>query len=266
VTILSRWLRDRSRSTLWWALGVALTVLATLALYPTLHGDASMDDLLDGVPESVQSALGLSAQVSLTSPAGYVQSQLVGTTLPVLLLVFGIGAGARAIGGSEEDGSLELLLANPVTRARVATERAAGVAVQVVGLGLVMAVVTLGAAAAFGATDGVSAPGFVAALAAMTALGLLHAAIAYAVGAALGRRGPAIAVAAAVAVAGYLLQTLATASSSIESLAVVSPWHLFLERNMLGTGADWLAVVVPVVVALVVAHAGRLAFERRDLR
>ena len=43
--------------------------------------------------------------------------------LPLLLLVFAIGLGARAIAGSEQEGTLELLLSNPVTRRTVVAER-----------------------------------------------------------------------------------------------------------------------------------------------
>ncbi|MGE0796577.1 MAG: ABC transporter permease subunit [Acidimicrobiia bacterium] len=266
MTVLARWLRDRARSTAWWALGVGLTVLVTMALFPTLQGDGSVDDIFKDLPDSLKSAFGISDQVSLTSAAGYLQSQLVGTMLPILLIVFGIAAGARAIGGAEEEGRLELLLANPVTRRRVAAERALGVAVQVVALGAATAACTIGSAAAFGALEDVSMPGFVVALAATTSLGLLHAAVAFAVGAAVGRRGPALAVAAAVAVVGYLLQALGTMASVIEPLAVVSPWHWFLERNMLAEGPDWMALLAPVAIALVVAQAGMLRFQGRDLR
>jgi ABC-2 type transport system permease protein len=56
---------------------------------------------------------------------------------PVLLVVFGIGVGAQAIGGLDEAGRLEPLLANPVTRTRLAVERyLAGVAL----LGLLVGV------------------------------------------------------------------------------------------------------------------------------
>jgi ABC-2 type transport system permease protein len=241
-------------------------VIVTLALYPSLQGQASMDDLLKDLPDSLKSAFGISGQVTLTSAAGYLQSQLVGTTLPILLLVFGIGAGARAIGGTEEDGTLELLLANPVTRKRVAVERALGVVAQVGLLGLAMAIVTIGSAAVVDARPGVSMAGFVMAMAAVVALGLFHASVAFAVGAAVGRRGPAVAVAAAIAVAGYLLQTLGAAVHAIEPVSVLSPWHWFLDRNMLAEGAYWPAVLGPLALSLVIAHAGMLLFQRRDLR
>lgn len=266
MTILARWLRDRGRPTLWWTLGIALMVLVTMAIFPTFQGEGSFDDMFKDLPDSLKQAFGISEQVSLTSPAGYVQSQLVGTTLPILLLVFSIAAGARAIGGTEEEGTLELLLANPVTRRRVAAERAIGVAVQIVVLGTATAVVTIGSAAVFGALEGVSMTGFVAGMAAVATMGLLHAAFAFAVGAAVGRRGPAIAAAAAVGVAGYLLQALASTADVLEPVAAISPWHWFLDRNMLAEGPYWVAVLAPLAVAVAVAYLGMLRFERRDLR
>ena len=38
--------------------------------------------------------------------------------LPLLLLVYAIGAGSRAIAGEEESGTLDLLLAHPLSRRR----------------------------------------------------------------------------------------------------------------------------------------------------
>ncbi|MGD9798615.1 MAG: hypothetical protein AB7V15_10940, partial [Acidimicrobiia bacterium] len=67
MTVLARWLRDRARSTAWWALGVGLTVLVTMALFPTLQGDGSVDDIFKDLPDSLKSAFGISDQVSLTS-------------------------------------------------------------------------------------------------------------------------------------------------------------------------------------------------------
>ena len=46
--------------------------------------------------------------------------------VPLLLLVAAIGAGARAIAGEEERGTLDLLLSTPVSRRRLALEKLGG--------------------------------------------------------------------------------------------------------------------------------------------
>ena len=47
--------------------------------------------------------------------------------VPLLLMIAAIGAGAGAIAGEEERGTLELLLANPLSRRRLVLEKTAAV-------------------------------------------------------------------------------------------------------------------------------------------
>ncbi|HEV3505407.1 MAG TPA: ABC transporter permease subunit, partial [Actinomycetes bacterium] len=119
MIVAARLVRDRRWLTLWWALGFVGLTFFTVALYPSIKGQPSIEELLANMPQALRSAIGYDAAVPLSSPAAYLQARLFSTLAPLLAVVFGIGAGARAIGGSEEAGTLELLLANPVTRGRV---------------------------------------------------------------------------------------------------------------------------------------------------
>ena len=55
--------------------------------------------------------------------------------VPLLLLVAAIGAGARATAGEEERGTLDLLLANPLSRRRLIAEKVAALACEISVLG-----------------------------------------------------------------------------------------------------------------------------------
>ena len=265
MTVLRRFLRDRRRAYLWWSLGMAAMVGLTVAFYPSIRGEASFEELMEDLPEAVRALVGAETGIAFTSPAGYLHSRMFASLVPILLLIFGIGLGARAIGGSEDDGTLEFLLANPVTRRRVALERAVGVVV------LVLALTAFGAVALFalGPTvdvlDGISAGRIGAAWSASAALAMVHAALAFAVGAATGRRAPALATATVVAVGGYLLEGLLAVTDTLGPLRVVSPWHWYLERNTLADGPTATGVVAPVAVTVVLALVSAWRFERRDL-
>ena len=50
--------------------------------------------------------------------------------VPLLLLIAAIGAGARATAGEEERGTLDLLLANPISRRRLVLEKLAALAAE----------------------------------------------------------------------------------------------------------------------------------------
>lgn len=266
MSIAVRMLRDRRRSMLWWALGVLALVVFTVALYPAVKDQTQMEELLRGLPAAMRTMVGYDAAVPVTSPPGYLHARLFASIAPVLMLVFGIGLGAQAIGGLEESGHLEPLLANPVTRDRLAAERYLAAMVLLAGLTVLFTAATLGLAAAVDALRGVSLPGLLGASAAMFALAALHLSLAYAVGAATGRRGPAVGIATAVALGGYLVYNLLPLVPALAPLRFLTPWHWYLQRNMLAHGVPAGAVLAPLAVSVLLAAAGWLAFRRRDLR
>jgi ABC-2 type transport system permease protein len=266
MIVASRLVRDRRRSLLWWSVGVVGLVLFTVALYPSLKGEESLNEIVEQMPETLRSMFGMDTAIPLTSAPGYLQGRLFGSLLPLILMVFGIGLGARAIAGGEQDGTLELLLANPVTRRTVVVERYLALVAMVGALTAVFAVSLVVLAAPFGALDDVPVSGLAGAVAGVFCITLLHATLAYGVGAATGRRALALSSATVVAVVGYLLQGLVGLSDVIRPLRFISPWHWYLGRNMLAQGVAPDAIVVPLVLSAVIFAAGAGAFLRRDLR
>lgn len=266
MIVAVRAVRDRRRPLVWWSLGIVGLVLFTVALFPSVRGEESFDELADQLPEAMRSLFGIDADIPLTSPAGYLHGRLFGSLLPLLLLVFGIGAGTRAIAGSEESGALELLLAQPVTRTAVLAQRYGAMVAMLAGLTLMFLAALAGLGPLFGALEGVPATGLAGATGGVFALSLLHATVAFAAGAATGRRAVALASAATLAVAGYLVQGLSGVSDVVHPLRFVNPWHWYLGRNMLARGVAPDALVLPVAVSVVLVGVAAVAFRRRDLR
>lgn len=266
MIIAARLLRDRRRSTVWWAVGIVAMVLLVVSIYPSVRGQPSLDRVVEDLPASVKALVGYQADVPLSSPPGYLHGRLFASLAPVVMLVFTIGAGAQAIGGAEEAGTLEQLLANPVTRTRVLLERYAAVVVILAALVALFTGLLLGSAAMVDALAGVRIGGLLGACAGVLGLALLFGTLAFAVGAATGHRGTAIAVASAAAIGGYLLQTLLSVADVLRPVRYFTPWHWYLERNMLAEGPAPVAIVMPLVLSAVLLAGGWAAFVRRDLR
>ena len=266
MTVARRLLADHRRSFLWWSLAMAVVVGSTVGLWPSIRGQDQLEDLMRDLPEALRSLFGGGEGISFISPPGYLQSRLFSLLLPVLLLVFGIGVGARAVGGAEESGNLELLLAHPVTRRRVLAERYLAMVGLLLGLTAVGLVSLVVLAPAVDLLEGVAPSRVVTAGAAVLAIALLHASLAFAAGCVWGRRGTAIAVAGVVAVGGYVLQGLIAATDALDPARFFSPWHWYLERNLLVFGPGFQAIVLPLLVSAVVTVTGAWVFVRRDLR
>ena len=110
----------------------------------------------------------------------------------------------------------------------------------------------------------VSGVHLLAAITSAVLLGLAYGAIAMLVGAATGRRAPAIALSAALAVAAYLLNGLAPLVHALERIRFASPWYHYAAGDPLRHGLAANALVL-VVIAAVAAVLVPLAFVRRDL-
>jgi ABC-2 type transport system permease protein len=95
-------LRDRRRSLLWWSAGMVGLVLFTVALFPTVEGQESFEELADQLPEAMRSLFGFDGGVPLTSAPGYLHSRLFASLLPLVLLVFGIGPGPGPSPGAKK--------------------------------------------------------------------------------------------------------------------------------------------------------------------
>ena len=266
LLVLAQMLRGRRRSTLWWSVGIAGAVLAVIASYPSVaHSAEGLESYLDSLPKGFDELFAVGAGIA--TPAGYLNSQLYSNLLPVLVLVLGIGAASWSIAGAEGDGTLEMLLANPVSRRRVAAERLLGVAVLT---GTVTLVATVVVAALGSAFDLGSLPqtGIWAAGLGVWVLAFTFAAVSFGLGAAVGSRGVALGGGAGAAAGTYVLYGLTAFVPTLEQLHWLSPWYWFLDADPLTGvgGAFWLqAVLLPLAVAAAVCLAGVARLTARDL-
>src|SRR5262249_54091184 len=71
---------------------------------PSLAAPGSLDKLVESYPDVLKSLFGISGGGSLGSGAGFLDAELFSFMLPLLVLVLGIGSGARAFAGEEDAG------------------------------------------------------------------------------------------------------------------------------------------------------------------
>ncbi len=174
-----------------------------------------------------------------------------------------VAAGARAVAGDEEAGTLELLLAHPVSRTRLVAERFGALAAAVTLLGLVVWLGTLAAVAA--ADMGIGVGHLAVATLGLVLLALGFGTVALAVGARSGHRGLTLGVTAALAVAAYLADTVAPRVDSLKALQQWSPFYWYLGGEPLRTGVDLGHLLVLAAVPLVMVGLALWWLNRRDI-
>jgi ABC-2 type transport system permease protein len=249
----------------WWSLALLATDALLAVAYPTVRDNSALDNTFAGLPPGVQAALGLQAG-AITSPAGYLNSQYFANVLPVLLLVFGVGLGAWTIAGDEGAGTLELLIANPIGRLRVALERSGALAAELAAVTVVAALGLVALAPFTGLNKGLTSGRILETSVATGFLALSFAALAFGVGAATGSRGTAISTASGFAVGLFMIEGLAEQVKVLRPIRDASPWHWLLGTDPIRHGLGLEAWLLPLGVSAVLVIAGSLVFARRDLR
>ncbi|MFH1330953.1 MAG: ABC transporter permease subunit [Actinomycetota bacterium] len=255
---------SRRRSLAWWIGGSFVYLLFLGSAFPTLADNAAdFEKMLDSYPEALRAMFNMVEGVSLSTGPGFLHMELFSLVLPLLLIVFAVGFGARAIAGEEEEGTLDLILSGPITRRRVLAEQFAAMAASTFAIGLVNFAAMLAAGAVF---DMGLVPGRLAAATfGVVLIALVFGALALAVGAVTGRRGVAIAVAAATALASYLVFSLADVVTWLGTVQKASPWYYYAESAPLLNGLEWAHAGVLAAIAVALPVAGGVVLERRDL-
>ena len=253
-------LRLRRASLIVWTVSIALLVLMIVGVYPSIRDNTSLNAIYGDISQSAQQLLGGS---DLTSPVGYLSTQLFAFFLPAVILVFVLGRCAATIAGEEEDRTLDLLLAQPLARPAAYLEKAAAIAIGllVVTLSVVIPLLAFNSAVKFDLPVADVSAVVVQMYLFCLALGVWTQAIC----AAFGRRGVGLGIVVGYIVVSYLVYGLSASIPLLMHLRPLSLWRWFLGNDPLQNGfgaAECLVLVVTIAVGL---GAGVWLFGRRNL-
>jgi ABC-2 type transport system permease protein len=255
--------RSHRRSLFWWTVGFVGLIGLTMAFYPSVKDSAGLDQYSQDLPEALR-ALFVGGELDLTSPVGYLNSQVYVMLAPLLLAIFAIGVGASAVAGDEDDGLLDLLLSQPVSRTAFALERFAWLCLSTLLMILVLTVTVVIGALATGLS--LSEAHVPAATVSTGLFALLVGTAALAVGSTFPGKSRAIAVAAGLATVSWIVDGLAKAVDWLDGVAAFSPYRIAYGSGPLANGAAWGDWLILAAVILVFAGISIFGLRRRDIR
>jgi ABC-2 type transport system permease protein len=262
-SVLLKTLRDSRRAVAWWSVGLCGLASMMVAVFPSVRGNPGLNKLVQDYPEALKAFIAFGGSVDYTSAAGYLGSELFSFMVPLLLLVASIGAGARAIAGEEEQGTLDLLVANPLSRRRLVFEKLGALVLEIAFLGAVLWV-ALGVGTRVAGME-IGLANLAAATLDATLLALLFGVLALLVGSAVGRRGLALAVSTAAAVLAYLVNALAAIVGALEPVQKLSPFYHYVAGDPLRQGLALDHAAVLAITGAAVAALAPFVFDARDL-
>jgi ABC-2 type transport system permease protein len=251
------WLRSRM-------VVVGIAAVAWGALIPTFYvtfQDLFEGLLLGGFPEDL---LNFGSGSLFTLPGAIT----LGFQHPIgigLVAIFAVGAAANAVAGERESGTLEVVLARPLSRRRFYVSVAGAVKVAVaITLALLM-VGQLASVFLLGVEDEIE----IAYVPLVWLIGLLlwmaFAAFSLAASVSFDRRAPAIGLSLGFLAVNYFLEILATFLPDLEWTQAYSLFHHFNPGEILTGNLDPVDVVILAVAAVLPVIWALVVFPRRDL-
>jgi len=261
VKLLVSELRLRRTSLIVWVASVFTLVAMITAFYPQIRSDPSLNSVYANMSPAMQALLGGS---NLTSPAGYLNTQVFAFFLPAVLLVFGLGRGSASIASEEEERTLDLLLAQPVPRWSAYLQKAAAVTIGITALTLATWVIlaVLNTPVKFDLP-----PANLAAVCLqMWIFTLALSLVAQAIAAATGRRGFGLSVVAGYTFVSYVIYGISATVTWLRNVRPLMLWRWYLLNDPLVSGFSWPGIAVLTGVCLAALAGGMFLFGRRDLR
>jgi ABC-2 type transport system permease protein len=203
-------------------------------------------------------------ELDIASPAGYLNSQVFALLAPLILLIFAIGAGAGAVAGEEEKGTLDFVLAHPVRRSRLVLQRSLALVALVGTLTIVLFVTVASVSLLVDLEIGVGR--LIAASVSAGLLAALFGMVALAGGSLRSGRTQAIALAVGLVVASWLLDGFGQSVDVLEPLRPLSPYYQAMGRNPLREGIAVGSWVLLMAITSLLVTVAALGLQRRDLR
>ena len=237
---------------MFWFMGVMIG-----PMYSAL--DQDLITLGESLPDSM---LALFGGGDLSTPEGFYQLESFGMVAPIAIMVVTITMGAKGLSGEEDNRTMGLLLANPVSRSRVVGQKV----VAMVLYGLVVGFATF-AGVAVGSwlgSLGMAVGNIAAASVLLTLIGLLFGGLALLLSAATGQTRLAIFIPVGAALVFHVINAMAELGDA--GWGQLSPFHYYLGSDPLNNGMAWGDAAVLAVLSLTVIALAVPAFQRRDLR
>ena len=252
---------DRKRTILWWALGASALISWVSFTYPIMRDSEAMLQFIEDFPPEMLAVFGIDPATYLTG-AGFLQAQFYTMFGPLMIIGLAISLAVGATASEEKNGTMDMLLAAPISRTSVMIQKAGVVevlvAVVVTALTAVLLIFNV-------ALDmGLGIQNVLAANVSLWMLGLVFGGVTLVAGAFTGKPSTATGAGVLLAILSWFANAFVALFSWLEIPSKVSPFTWYLEGppllNGWSTGLLWL-----IIATIVLASGAIFIFNRRDI-
>jgi len=244
-----------------WGIGLGVLGYYLFDIYNTFfQRDVNLMELFNAFPEDVLAFFG--GNVDLFTPSGFLQLEFF-SYMPIVLGIMVITAAANLISKDEEEGSLELIVAQPISRAKVFTGRLLALILSVV---LILAIAWSGFVLGANQNEFDLSPVELAQpFISLFAILMVFLSLAFLLSMILSSSNSASMISGFLLIASYFISSLVNLDEKLEGINRFSP----LKYYQGGTAVESLDIEKLVLLlgfSLAFILLGMFIFEKRDLR
>jgi ABC-2 type transport system permease protein len=259
-------LRQRKNIILWWMAGSVILTVAILFLYPSIRDQANqLNQVINQLPPGIRELkTGGSNSVDVADPVQFLNSQVFYATLPILWIILAITRGSSVLGRDEQNHTLELLLARPISRGKLLFAKGLSLIAEFVAVAGITLLAIIFVTPHFGMHVGIIHLAVATFYTAAFSLSFGFIAFTLQAASSLTRKA-AVAVSVALGFGGYLIASLSGLTDWLEGIAKLAPYHYFTPDQVLhGRPVTGLNIYLIGVLALTLMIS-YLGFRHRDI-
>ncbi len=262
--IIKRTINDRKTVIMIYIIVALAFLLMYVSMFPSFADQTQQwDELMKTVPEGVMKAFNLE-DYSFARLENFLSGELYSITWPLLLIILAVSTAGAAIANEVEKGTIEIILSQPITRAKFYLSR------YIAGIAVIFAfvVITIYPAIPMAKIFDISITTANYSTLALSAFlfGVAVFSIGYALSAVFSDRGKVYFLTAGLMVLMYVFNIVALLKENFSDLKYLSFFHYFnpvdnLVRNQISdTGA-----IVFISTTIITFIIGMIVYNKRDI-
>lgn len=261
AVLLGHVLSLQARSVAIWGAAFGAFGVMMVSIFPAIADGPGLEQMTDALPQGMLEAVGVEDLASMGTITGFLEAQIFGLVLPLAIPFFAILAAAGAIAGAEENGTIDVLMGNPLPRWQLVAAYFVSTAIALAGVLSLFGLFLWGSAQFIDAElpIGTVAEGVFGAW----PLALFFGGLAMVASAAFHRRMLAVGVAGGVLFVMYFLNVVSGLVEELEFLEYFSAIYYY--GAPLTEGIDWANFAILTGAAIILAAAAVFAFQKRDI-
>ena len=250
----------RARAALIWGTILGALGLMFVAIFPSFANNPQIAELYGSMPQPLLDIIGF-GEDTFSSIEGLLEGYMLGFMVALAVSVFTILVASSALAGAEEEGTIDVLMGNPLSRWQLVVSRFLSAAVLLLGIVAIMGLITWISSLLIPDVD-LSFGAMAAGSLNLWPLALFFGGIALLCSAIFHRRLFTVAIPLALLVVMYFVDGLA---SSVELFDTIQPLSAFYYYgSAIQDGIDWanFAGLTAATLVLVGARGDRLPSAR----